>query len=174
MNNEEQLRQALNYLSNNWRWNPLLREAFGSMLAKLNEGTENDLMHAKVIEEYLSYPGSDEALVAAHNLHLVLKVSEARKVINLDPQKAAESYPTKLVTNDSNLMMALVARELNRSIGIESHTEFEIENKVMSFFSHDMDERTIKKKISELQIRAKEIADFMNLFFKSNKENKPL
>lgn len=168
MNTEEQLRDALNYLSNNWRGNSSLREAFGSVLTKLKAGSELDSQHAKMIEEYLSYPGSDPALSAAHNLHLALKTQEARRKVKLAPKKRGSKYPVETVKDNDLLMEIMVAKELNRA------TEFQVEQEVLRHFGSSLDMRTINSIIVQLQPRVNKIAELIKKIFKAKENQNPL
>ena len=168
MNNEEQLRQALNYLSNNWRGNPLLREAFGSVFTKLNEGTELDLLHAQVIHEYLSYPGSDAALASVDNLHKALNTQQGRQAVKLDPKKRGSKYPVETVKDNDLLMEIMVAKKLNRA------TEFQVEQEVLRHFGSSLDMRTINSIIVQLQPRANKIAELIKKVFKAKENQNPL
>lgn len=64
MSKELELRNALNYLSNNWRLNPILRETFEAVFKTLDSGSDADKANAQTLREYLAYPGSDNALSA--------------------------------------------------------------------------------------------------------------
>ena len=167
MNNEEQLRQALNYISNNWRGNPLLREAFGSVFTKLNEGTELDLLYAKVIDEYLSYPGSDAALASVDNLHKALNTQQGRQAVKLDPKKRANKYPVETVKVDDPLMQIMVAKKLNKA------KEFDVEAEVLRHFGSELDKRTIKWIIEQLEPRSNKIAELIIKIFKAKEKQKP-
>jgi hypothetical protein len=80
MTKEAELRAALNFLSNNWRLNPTLRETFDSVFKTLDSGSDADKANAKTLREYLAYPGSDTALAAVHSLHATLLTSVGRNV----------------------------------------------------------------------------------------------
>lgn len=62
MNSSAELKKALNYLANNWQLDPVLRASFTSTIDKLKLGTDEEKANAKLLENYLAYPGSDEAL----------------------------------------------------------------------------------------------------------------
>jgi len=52
MTKEAELRAALNFLSNNWRLNPTLRETFDSVFKTLDSGSDADKANAKTLREY--------------------------------------------------------------------------------------------------------------------------
>ena len=79
MSKELELRNALNYLSNNWRLNPILRETFEAVFKTLDSGSAADKANAHRLREYLAYPGSDNALAAVHSLHATLLTPVGRK-----------------------------------------------------------------------------------------------
>lgn len=119
MTKEAELRAALNFLSNNWRLNPTLRETFDSVFKTLDSGSDADKANAKTLREYLAYPGSAPALSAAHSLQASLMTSEGRRAAGIQPKRRGPAYPAEAVKLEDKLMQVMIARELGHATDAE-------------------------------------------------------
>jgi len=168
MSKEAQLNEALNFLANNWRHTASLREPIQAALDKLNEGSLEDQANAKVLETYLSYPGSDDAQSCTLSLLSALRVKEGRKAAGLPPRTRGKRYKAEIVLPTNELMRVMVANELG------SASLSDIERAVIGFHGPGAVERTNKKFIGELRPRAKKKANLLKKFFDAFDSKKSL
>ena len=165
---EQQLRQALNYLTNNWRADPRLRQAFDVIFAVLKAGSQQDMEHAKTLRQYLAYPGSDVAMSAVSGLMASLAIPEGRKAAGLVPRKKGRSYSSQMVTPDDEVFKALVGFQL----GLVTATE--VEEAVTDYIGLNAAPATRKSFVTDLKPRVDAHVEFIRKFTKAAEKKSPL
>lgn len=158
MDKELELTNALNFLSNNWLANPELRETFESILEKLEAGTNKEQKSAGVLREYLSYPGSDDALNAMGSLQASLKTAEGRKAAGLPPRKKGKSYSSGMVKVQDVVMQVMINHELGLS------EKSDVDDAVTDYIGLNAAPATRKTFIASLKPKAEEHAKFIKHF----------
>jgi hypothetical protein len=153
MDKENELRQALNFLSNNWRHNEHLREAIESIFQQLNAGTKSDKANAEALREYLSYPGSKSALSSSESLLASLKEPNGRRAAGLVRK---------------GVMQVMIAYLLKRA------KKWEIDAAILERVGEDADPATIRKYRKELEARAQAFVVGYKKFQSSFGSKKPL
>lgn len=159
MSKELELRNALNYLSNNWRLNPILRVTFEAVFKTLDSGSDADKANAQTLREYLAYPGSDNALSAVHSLHATLLTSVGRKAAGLGTKRRGRSYPPDAVRLEDKLMQVMIARELGRA------SDEEVDIEAIGWMGASAVDATRQSFLEELRPRAARYAHFYKRFF---------
>lgn len=147
---------ALNYLANNWKHNPELRTAFEAIFEKLKAGNADDQRNAQVLESYLSFPGSDQALHFSSVLHTALRQQDGRRVVGLPRNTRGNSFSKVSVKNSDRLMQELIKFEFDEA------TKHDVEIEAIGALHEDRDDKTIKKFIEELRPSAKAWAVFFS------------
>lgn len=168
MTKEAELRAALNFLSNNWRLNPTLRETFDSVFKTLDSGSDADKANAKTLREYLAYPGSDTALAAVHSLHATLLTSVGRKAAGLESKRRGRSYPPDAVRLEDKLMQVMISRELGDA------TDEQVDIEAIGWMGENAVDATRQSFLEELRPRAARYALFYKRFFDSKTTGEPL
>lgn len=158
MTKEAELRAALNFLSNNWRLSPTLRETFDSVFKTLDSGSDADKANAKTLREYLAYPGSDTALAAVHSLHATLLTSVGRKAAGLESKRRGRSYPTDAVRLEDKLMQVMISRELGAA------TDEQVDIEAIGWMGENAVDATRQSFLEELRPRAARYALFYKRF----------
>lgn len=151
---DSDVQAALEFLAANWRHDPNLRAAFDSILAKLKNGSTEDIGNALLLEKYLEFPGSDQALNVSTSLFAAIQTKEGRKAAKLPPNTRGSIYTAKLVKYTDQVMVELIKNEMG-----EKNAK-EVEIKAIEFLGAHCDRKTIKKFIDELRPRAKQGAIF--------------
>jgi hypothetical protein len=168
MTKEAELRAALNFLSNNWRLNPTLRETFDSVFKTLDSGSDADKANAKTLREYLAYPGSDTALAAVHSLHATLLTSVGRKSAGLESKRRGRSYPPDAVRLEDKLMQVMIWRELGDA------TDEQVDIEAIGWLGANAVDATRQSFLEELRPRAARYALFYKRFFDAKTKGEPL
>lgn len=168
MTKEAELRAALNFLSNNWRLNPTLRETFDSVFKTLDSGSDVDKANAKTLREYLAYPGSDTALAAVHSLHATLLTSVGRKSAGLESKRRGRSYPPDAVRLEDKLMQVMISRELGDA------TDEQVDIEAIGWLGANAVDATRQSFLGELRPRAARYALFYKRFFDAKTRGEPL
>jgi hypothetical protein len=168
MTREAELRAALNFLSNNWRLNPTLRETFDSVFKTLDSGSDVDKANAKTLREYLAYPGSDIALAAVHSLHATLLTSVGRKSAGLESKRRGRSYPPDAVRLEDKLMQVMISRELGDA------TDEQVDIEAIGWLGANAVDATRQSFLGELRPRAARYALFYKRFFDAKNRGEPL
>jgi hypothetical protein len=168
MTREAELRAALNFLSNNWRLNPTLRETFDSVFKTLDSGSDVDKANAKTLREYLAYPGSDIALAAVHSLHATLLTSVGRKSAGLESKRRGRSYPPDAVRLEDKLMQVMISRELGDA------TDEQVDIEAIGWLGANAVDATRQSFLEELRPRAARYALFYKRFLDAKTRGEPL
>ena len=158
MNSSAELKKALNYLANNWQLDPVLRASFTSIIEKLKLGTNEEKADAQLLENYLAYPGSDEALRSVVSLNSALKTKEGRRASGLAPRVKGKSFSSNYVKFEDKLMQVLIRYELGQA----SYSE--VESAVIEYNGVNVSGRTNKQFIQDLLPRAQEFVKFYKSF----------
>lgn len=168
MSKELELEKALNFLSNNWRLNPTMRESFDAIFQTLDSGSAADQANAEILREYLAYPGSDSALSAALSLNACLLTSPGRRAAGLEPKRRGRSYLPEAVRLEDKLMQVMIARELGHA------TDEEVEIEAIGWMGTDAVDATQKSFLGVLRPRAVAHAQFIKRFFEAKSKGVPL
>jgi hypothetical protein len=168
MDKEQQLRQALNHLSNNWRADPKLREAFNEIFHLLNSGSEEDKANAQILLQYLDYPGSESAQGAASLLHASLQIGPARSAAGLPQKRRGPVKSPEEVKLEDRLMQVLIRHELGKA------KDFDVEAAVIDHLGIDAVKATQKVFLEKLKPRAKAWAEFFRHMQSSYTDDQPL
>lgn len=168
MDKENELRQALNFLLNNWRHNERLREAFEAIFQKLNSGTTSDKANAEILREYLLYPGSPSALSAVDSLSASLKVPEGRKAAGLARKGRGKAHDPAKVKMEDKVMQVMIAYLLKQA------KKWEVDAAILERVGEEADPATIRKYRKELEVRAQAFVVFYKKFQSAFASKKPL
>jgi hypothetical protein len=168
MDKENELRQALNFLSNNWRHNEHLREAFESIRQQLNAGTKSDKANAETLREYLSYPGSKSALSSSESLLASIKELDGRRAAGLVRKGRGKKHDPAKVKMEDGVMQVMIAYLLKRA------KKWEIDSAILERVGEDADPATIRKYRKELEARAQTFVVGYKKFQGSFGSKKPL
>ena len=168
MDSEQQLRQALNYLSNNWRADPKLRLAFDAIFHSLNSGTEEDKSNGQVLLRYLEYPGSDAAMASVSSLHSSLQGGPARKAAGLPKKRRGPVKSPEDVKLEDKLMQVLIRHELGRA------KDFDVDSALLEHMGTDAVKATQQVFLDKLKPRAKAWAEFFRRMQSSYADKRPL
>lgn len=168
MDKENELRQALNFLSNNWRHNEHLRETFESIFQQLNAGTKSDKANAEALREYLSYPGSKSALSSSESLLASLKEPNGRRAAGLVRKGRGKRHDPATVKMEDGVMQVMIAYLLKRA------KKWEIDAAILERVGEDADPATIRKYRKELEARAQAFVVGYKKFQNSFGSKKPL
>ena len=168
MTSNVELSTALNFLANNWRGNPELSPSFTAIFNKLKMGNEEDKVNAQLLENYLLYPGSDEALRSTFNLHAALMTKEGRREAGLPPRVKGKSYPSDCVRMDDHVMKVMVNFELGLA------TSSDVERAVIEYNGPNAVEKTNKRFIEDLRPRAQREAKNQKIFFEAKESGRNL
>lgn len=165
---DKEVGTTLNFLANNWKQDPKLRAAIGAILEKLRVGSAEEQRSAEVLEDYLSYPGSEGALKVVTILHAAMRSQDGRRAAGLPPKTKGKTYSAELVRQDDEVLEELVKYELGKT------SEERVEKAVINYLGANRDAKTIKKFTEELRPRAKRWADFQRFMVDAKKNNRPL
>ena len=168
MDKENELRPALNFLSNNWRHNEHLREVFEAIFQKLNSGTKSEKANAEILREYLFYPGSQSAQSAVDSLLAALKVPGGRKSAGLLRKGRGKEHDPAEVKMEDRVMQVMIAYLLKRA------KKWEVDAAIIERVGEDADPSTIRKYRKELETRALAFVDFYKKFQTAFVSKKPL
>jgi hypothetical protein len=168
MDKETDLKKALNYLSNNWRHNEQLKEAFDAIFQILDSGTKSEKANAEILREYLMYPGSPRAQSAVVSLLASLKVPEGRKAAGLARKARGKSHDPATVKMEDRVMQVMIAYLLKQA------KKWEIDAAILECVGEDADPATIRKYRKELEVRAQAFVVFYNKFQSAFVSQKPL
>jgi hypothetical protein len=168
MSKELVLRNALNYLGNNWRLNPTMRETFDAIFKKLDSGSNADKANAEILLKYLAYPGSDDALTAVHSLHASLLTTQGKRAAGLEPRRRGRSYPSKAVKLEDKLMQVMIARELGEA------TDAQVDIEAIGWMGANAVDATRQSFLEELRPRAARYALFYKRFFDAKSKEEQL
>ena len=168
MQREIELKDALDFLSNNWRLDPTLREAFDAIFKTLSSGSKAARANAEVLRKYLAYPGSDAALSAAHSLHASLSTSSGRRAAGLETKRRGRSYPPEAVRLEDRLMQVMIERELGRA------TDREVDAEAIAWMGDNAVDATRQSFLEALRPRAAQYAHFYKRFFEARLRGEPL
>ncbi len=153
MSKEQELRQALNFLANNWSQNHQLSEAFKAIFAKLDKGTNQDKAHAEILRQYLSYPGSEVAQDSAMSLHSSLQTDKGRAAAGLKRRgRGMEVDPDKVKLEDK-VMQIMILHLMGKA------KNFDVENAIKGLFLATPHAATVRKFRRALEPRAQAFVD---------------
>ena len=166
----EELRQALNFLANNWCHKEELREPFEAIFQKLNSGTKSDKANAEILREYLSYPGSTSAQSSVDSLRASLREPEGRNVAGLGRKGRGrvKKHDPALVKMEDNVMQVMIAYLKKRV------KKWEIDAAILDHVGEDADPKTIRKFRKSIETRAQAFVDFYDAFQRAFASKKPL
>lgn len=165
MTSETDLKVALNFLANNWKHDQSLRRAFGAIFEKLDAGSEEDKANGQVLERYLSYPGSDQALKSIGDLQATLNTNAGRNAANLHIPSRGKKYHIDRVKQNDELMLVMVKYLLKQT------TAKKLEQAVIDHFKEVPSPKTYRKIIKELKPFAQAHVDFMIGFQRAREAN---
>lgn len=168
MDKELELAKALTFLSNNWRHDPELRQAFADVFVVLEAGSQKDLVNAEILRHYLSYPGSIDAQDATMSLHASLRTTEGRKAAGLSPRRKGRSYSSSMVTINDAVFQVMINYELG--LATKSH----VEDAVSDYIGLNAAPATRKTFINELRPKAVAHAEFIRKFNDAANKKSPL
>lgn len=147
MSKELELKEALDFLSNNWRFNEKLREAFDSVFKNLESGTDADRAHAQLLREYLEYPGTLKAQSAAASFSAALQRGSGRISAGLPAATRGKEYKPELVKLEDRLMQMMIRHSLGEA------TEHDVESEAIRHIGFNASKPTLRKFIDELRPR---------------------
>ena len=153
MSKEEELRQALNFLANNWCHNPQLRDAFKAIFEKLDTGTDEEKLHAEILRQYLSYPGSEVALACAMSLHSSLQTDKGRAAAGLKRKGRGKEVDPEQVKLEDEVMQILIRHLMGKA------KKFEVDQAIKGLFMSTPHEATVRNFRQALEPRAKAFID---------------
>lgn len=155
MNKELELKEALDFLCNNWKFNEKLREAFDSVFKTLESGTDTDRTHGQLLREYLEYPGTLKALSAAASFSAALQKGSGRISAGLPAATRGREYKPELVKLEDRLMQTMIRHSLGEA------TEHDVESEAIRHIGVNASKPTLRKFIDELRPRAEGWAAFL-------------
>lgn len=155
----EELRQALNFLANNWCHNPQLREAFEAIFEKLDTGTNEDKLHAEILRQYLSYPGSEVAQAAAISLHKSLQTDKGWTAAGLKRRGRGKEVDPDQIKAEDKVMQIMILHLMGKA------KNFDVEEAIKELFMATPHAATIRKFRRALEPRAQA---FVDLYAKMN------
>lgn len=158
----EELRQALNFLANNWCHNPQLREAFEAIFEKLDTGTNEDKLHAEILRQYLIYPGSEAAQVSAMSLHSSLQTDKGRNAADLKRRGRGKEVDPDQVKLKDEVMQIMILHLMGKA------KKFDVENAIKGLFMATPHAATVRKFRRALEPRAQA---FVDLYTKMNTQS---
>lgn len=164
MSKEDELRQALNFLANNWCHIPHLREAFDAIFQKLKAGSKTDKANAEILHEYLSYPGSESANAAVMSLNASLQTQHGRKAAGLVRRGRGKKIDPDNVKMTDEVMQVTIRFLLDKA------KSWEVDSAIIKLFPSTPDGATLKKFRKALELRAKNFVDL----YKKMKAHSPL
>ena len=165
---ENELRQSMNFLFNNWRHNEELRVAFEAIFQKLNSGEKSDKANAAILNKYLSYPGSLSAQSSVNSLLASLNSTEGRKAAGLRRKGRGNKHEPAAVKMEDKAMQVMIAYLLKRV------KKWEIDAAILEHMGEDADPKTIRKFRNSLKSRAQTFVAFYNNFQEASASKKPL
>lgn len=168
MKREIELKDALDFLSNNWRLDPTLREAFDAIFKTLSSGSKAARANAEVLRKYLAYPGSDAALSAAHSLHASLSTSSGRRAAGLPPRRRGRACRPEEVRLEDRLMQVMIKRELGRA------TDHEVDIAAIDRLGVNAVDATRQSFVQALRPRAAKYANFFKRLLDARTRGEPL
>lgn len=149
----EELRQAFNFLANNWCHNPQLREAFEAIFEKLDTGTNEDKLHAEILRQYLSYPGSEAAQAAAFSLHRSLRTDKGWAAAGLKRRGRGKEVDPDQVKLEDQVMQIMILHLMGKA------KNFDVENAINGLFMATPHAATVRKFRRALEPRAQAFVD---------------
>ena len=164
----EDVRQALNFLANNWCHNSQLRDAFEAIFQKLNSGTKSDKANAEMLREYLSYPGSQSARSSAESLLASINEPEGRNAADLPKRGRGKKYDPAAVKMEDKVMQVMIAFRLKRV------KKWEVDAALLEHCGESADPAPIRKFKKALEARAHPFADGFIKFQEAFASKKPL
>lgn len=168
MSKEDELRQALNFLANNWCHNPHLREAFEAIFHKLDTGTKNDKANAEILRQYLSYPGSDTAQAAAMSLHSSLLTDKGRAAAGLKRRGRGMEVDPDQVKLEDKVMQTMILHLMGKA------KNFDVEEAIKGLFMATPHAATIRKFRRTLEPRAQAFVDLYGKMKTQSVRNAPM
>jgi hypothetical protein len=162
MSKDEELRQALNFLANNWMHSPRLHEAFKAIFERLDAGRNEDKLHAEILRQYLSYPGSNAALNAALSLHRSLRTDKGRAAAGLKRRgRGVEVDPDQVKLKDK-VMQVMILHLMGKA------KNFQVEQAIRELYMANPHAATVRKLRRALEPRAKA---FIELYAKMKNQS---
>lgn len=168
MSKELELKEALDFLSNNWKFNEKLREAFDSVFKTLDSGTDINRSHGQLLREYLEYPGSLKALSAAASLSAALQRGSGRISAGLSAATRGREYNPELVKLEDRLMQTMIRYSLGEA------TKHDVESEAIRHIGVNASKPTLRKFIDELRPRAEAWAVFFRQMNDAASKDGPL
>ena len=165
---EEDVRQEINFLFNNWCHNSELRDAFEAIFQKLSSGTKTDNANAEKLREYLSYPGSPSARSSAESLLASINEPEGRKAAGLVRKGRGKKNDPAAVKMKDEVMQFIIAFRLGRV------KKWEVDAALLKHCGESADPATIRKFRKALEARAHPFADGYIKFQEAFASKKPL
>ena len=167
---EEDIRQALNFLANNWCHNSQLCDAFEAIFHKLNTGSKSDKANAEMLREYLSYPGSQSAQSSVESLLASIKEPKGKNAAQLlrRGRGKAKKYDPAAVKMEDKVMQVMIAFRLKRV------KKWEVDAALLEHCGESADTATIRKFRKALEARAHPFADGYMKFLEAFASKKPL
>ena len=158
----EEQRQALNFLANNWCHTPQLREAFEAIFEKLDTGTNEDKLHAEILRQYLSYPGSEVAQAAAISLHKSLQTDKGWTAAGLKRRGRGKEVDPDQIKAEDKVMQIMILHLMGKA------KNFDVEEAIKELFMATPHAATIRKFRRALEPRAQA---FVDLYAKINTQS---
>ena len=149
---DEDIRIALNVLSNWIFKSPETRDVMDQVIANLNKGDAIEL------NAMISYLGSLDAIKVANALSKATKEPRARKLGNIEVRGRGKKYKATDIQSNEKIMLAAMQYVDGQA------KRKQLEDVISNHYSRPPDTKAINELIKELKPIAKKNADFINKF----------
>ena len=155
---DEDIRIALNVLSNWIFKSPETRDVMDQVIANLNKGDAKQKQTAIELNAMISYLGSLDAIKVANALSKVTKEPRARKLGNIEVRGRGKKYKATDIQSIEKIMLVAMRYVQGQAKRVQ------LEGVISDHFSRPPDTKAINELIKELKPIAKKNADFINKF----------
>ena len=155
---DEDIRIALNVLSNWIFKSPETREVMDQVIANLNKGDAKQKQTAIELNAMISYLGSLDAIKVANALSKATKEPRARKLGNIEVRGRGKKYKATDIQSNEKIMLAAMQYVDGQA------KRKQLEDVISNHYSRPPDTKAINELIKELKPIAKKNADFINKF----------
>lgn len=155
---DEDIRIALNVLSNWIFKSPETRDVMDQVIANLNKGDAKQKQTAIELNAMISYLGSLDAIKVANALSKATKEPRARKLGNIEVRGRGKKYKATDIQSNEKIMLAAMQYVDGQA------KRKQLEDVISNHYSRLPDTKAINELIKELKPIAKKNADFINKF----------
>jgi hypothetical protein len=155
---DEDIRIALNVLSNWIFKSPETRDVMDQVIANLNKGDAKQKQTAIELNAMISYLGSLDAIKVANALSKATKEPRARKLGNIEVRGRGKKYKATDIQSNEKIMLAAMQYVDGQA------KRKQLEDVISNHYSRPPDTKAINELIKELKPIAKKNADFINKF----------